>query len=138
MNKLLILALLSGYVMASTSIETCKTFIKQAHVYQETMSHDALSEMTFSFYKDKVVAHCGGITAKETYHKNFFAQEMMKNIVGTQNTCKIAIGMAKEYQNTTKLTSKIIVNAHKENIADNCGTLVAKEAAVFCLYDIGQ
>ena len=140
MKKLLMIALLSGIAMADTKVETCKAFINQAQTYQETMKQDSkentASKMTLAFYKDKVVAHCGNIVAKETYDKNFFANAMMKKTVTTKDNCKLAINMAKEYKNTKTFSSKIIENAHKENIVDNCGTLVSAKSSAFCLFDL--
>lgn len=136
MKKLLMIALLSGIAMASTEVETCKTFINQAKTYQTTMKEDTLSEMTLSFYKDKVVAHCGNIVAKEAYDKNFFANAMMKKTLTTTDNCKVAISMAKEYKNAGTFSSKMIENAHKENIVDNCGTLVSAKSSAFCLFDL--
>ena len=45
--------------------------------------------------------------------------------------------MAHSYAETTD-KSFIITNAHKINVIDNCGTLVAKKSPAFCLYDVAS
>ncbi len=132
MKKILLMALLTTFAMSSTDVNTCKVFINQAHKYQETMKGDVLSKTTLAFYKEKIVAHCGNIVAKKTYEKNFFAKAMMKDTVVTQENCKMAIKIAKNYKENTEFTSNIILDAYKENIVDNCGTLVAVEKPSYC------
>ena len=119
----------------TTNVETCKTFIEKAKTYQSTMKDDKDSKATLAFYKDEVVGQCGNIASKMTYKKNFFASALMKKDVATVNNCKMLIKMAKNYAESTD-QSFIIANAHKVNVVDNCGTLVAKKAPAFCLFDV--
>ena len=141
MKKLIMTALVSALALVNvqandvTSTETCKTYINEAKSFQSTMKSDKVSEATFAFYKDNVVAHCGNIASKMSYQKDFFAQALMKNDSTTVSSCKTAIKMAKSYDNTAD-KSDFIAQAHKINVADNCGTLVAKKAPSFCLFDV--
>ena len=137
-NRLLIaIALTLGFVNlhAQSDVEVCKTYINEAKTFQETMHKDNVSDATFAFYKDKVVAYCGNIASKMPYEKNFFANELMKKDTTTVSNCKLAINMAKAYDESGHV-SPFIAHAHKVNIADNCGTLVAKKAPAFCLFDV--
>ncbi len=129
-----IIALTNTQAKDTTSIEACKTYINEAKSFQETMKSDTISEATFAFYKDNVVAHCGNIAAKMPYKKDFFAHQLMKQENSTVNNCKTAIKMAHLYDNKADKIA-FMTNAHKINITDNCGTLVAKKAPVFCLFD---
>lgn len=119
----------------TTNVEMCKTFIKKAKDYQATINNDELSKATLAFYKDEVVGQCGNIASKMTYKKNFFATQLMKKDIATVNNCKLSIKMAKSYDETTD-KSFIVSHAHKVNIVDNCGTLMAKKAPAFCLFDV--
>lgn len=118
-----------------TNVETCKTYITEAKSFQATMDTNKVSKATLAFYKDKVLAHCGNIASKMPYEKNFFANTLMKKDTTTVSNCKLAIKMAKDYDKSES-TSPFIANAHKVNIADNCGTLVAKKIPAFCLFDV--
>lgn len=141
MKNLIITILVSAVALVNVqakdvaSIEACKTYIKEAQNYQSTMKSGYISEATFAFYKDKVVSHCGNIAAKMPYQKNYFAQALMKKNRTSVHSCKTAIKMAQSYDNSTN-KSAFITHAHKTNIADNCGTLVAKKAPSFCLFDV--
>lgn len=42
----------------------CKTSIRDAHQYQETMNKSKFDKETFDTYKAKIVAHCGAVIAK--------------------------------------------------------------------------
>jgi len=129
-----IIALTNVQAKDKSSIEACKTYINEAKSFQSTMKSDKISEATFAFYKDNVVAHCGNIAAKMPYKKDFFALQLMKKDRATVNNCKTAIKMAHTYDNKADKIA-FISNAHKINITDNCGTLVAKKAPAFCLFD---
>ena len=118
-----------------TNIEACKAYIAEAKSFQSTMKHNKISDATMAFYKDEVVTFCGNVASKMPYKENFFALELMKKDTTTVSNCKLAINMAKSY-NESGHTSPFISNAHKVNIADNCGTLVAKKAPAFCLFDM--
>ena len=143
MKKIIMTALVSALALINvqakdlTSIEACKTYINEAKSYQATMKSDKVSEATLAFYKDNVVAHCGNIAAKMPYKKDFFAQALMKKEEATVSNCKIAIKMAQSYDNSAD-KSPYITNAHKINIVDNCGTLVARKAPSFCLVDVAD
>ncbi len=139
MKNILILALLATVgllnAQAQDTISECKTYINEAKDFQKTMHKNKVSEATLAFYKDKVVVHCGNITSKMPYEKNFFANVLMKKDITTVSNCKLAIKMAKAYDKSTH-KSPFIANAHKVNMADNCGTLVAKKIPAFCLFDV--
>lgn len=142
MKKILIIAIMSTLALVSvnaevTDVAMCKTFINEAKAYQETMKEDEISKATLAFYKDSVVAQCGNIVAKMPYKKDFFAHALMKKDTVTVNNCKLSIKMAQSYAQSTE-KSFIITNAHKINVIDNCGTLVAKKAPAFCLYDVAS
>ena len=140
MKKILIMALVSTLALINvqaeeTNIEVCKTYINEAKNFQATMETNKVSEATLSFYKDQVVAHCGNIVAKVPYEKNFFAKSLMKKDANTVKSCKMAINMAKSYVESANV-SPFITNAHKINVVDNCGTLVAKKEPAYCFFDV--
>lgn len=141
MKKIIIAALVSTLALINvqaneeTNIEVCKTYINEAKSFQETMETNKVDEATFAFYKDQVVANCGNIASKLPYEKNFFAQALMKKDTATVNNCKTAIAMAKSYVENDN-SSPFIANAHRINVTDNCGTLVAKKAPEFCFFDV--
>jgi len=140
MKKIIMIALISTLALTTiqaqdTNIDACKTYINEAKSFQSTMDTSKVSVATFAFYKDKVVAHCGNIAAKVPYERNFFANALMKKDTTTVSNCKLAIKMAKSYVDNDSTTA-FMVNAHKVNVADNCGTLVAKKAPAFCLFDV--
>ena len=140
MKKLLMIALIATLGLTNiqakeTSIEACKTYINEAKSFQSTMDTSKVAQATFAFYKDQVVANCAGIASKSTYKKDFFSLSFMKKDTTTVANCKLAIDMAKTYV-AGKDTSDFIANAHKVNVTDNCGTLVAKKAPAFCLFDL--
>ncbi|MCF6184829.1 MAG: hypothetical protein L3J56_09455 [Bacteroidales bacterium] len=122
-------------IQAQDEIETCKTYISEAKSFQDTMHKDKVSDATLAFYKDKVVAYCGNIASKMPFEKKFFANTLMKKDTTTVSNCKLAIEMAHAYDEGEH-TSPFIANAHKVNMADNCGTLVAKKVPAFCLFDV--
>lgn len=140
MKKIIIAALVSTLAFINvqaeeTNIEICKTYINEAKSFQSTMETNKVDEATFAFYKDKVVAHCGSIVSKAPYKKDFFAQTLMKKDRATVNNCKTAIAMAHSYIENDN-SSPFIASAHKINVIDNCGTLVAKKAPAFCSFDV--
>jgi len=129
-----ILALTSAQAEKS-NVEMCKTYIKEAKNFQATKETNIVSEGTMAFYKDKVAAHCGNIVAKAPFKKDFYAKAFMKKDTATLTSCKLAIKMAKTYAATENVTP-FITHAHKINVTDNCGTLVAKKAPANCLFDV--
>jgi hypothetical protein len=98
------------------------------------MDNSKVSEATLAFYKDEVVVFCGDIASKIPYKKDFFAKQIMKNDTTTVSNCKVSISMAKSYAHSSD-TTEFMTNAHKVNVVDNCGTLVAKKVSAFCLFD---
>ena len=123
-------------VQAETSnVEMCKAFIQKAKSYQSTMKQDDISRATLAFYKDEVVGHCGNIASKMPYDQNFFAKALMKEEKASVYHCKMSIDIAKSYEES-KEKSMIIANAHKVNVIDNCGTLMAKKAPLFCPFEV--
>ena len=139
MKKILIMAIMSTLAMvnvqAASNVETCKAFIKEAKSYQSTMNANNVSQATLAFYKDSVVSHCGNIAAKMSFEKNYFVTELMKSENKNVYNCKTSIKMAQAYAETAN-KSFLITEAHKVNVSDNCGTLVAKKAPAFCLFDV--
>ena len=86
MKKLLLLALASAFAMGgdftavqSENTRLCKAYIKKAHAYTETMRSDELAQATLDVYKDRVVAHCGAVTAKQPMNP-FAAKFVLKNV----------------------------------------------------------
>ena len=143
MKKLIITALVATLALINvqakdlSNVEACKTYINEAKSYQETMKSDKVSEATLAFYKDNVVSHCGSIAAKVPYKKDFFAQAFMKKETASVNNCKMAINMAKSYKNISD-RSDFIAQAHRVNVVDNCGTLVARKAPSHCQFDVAD
>jgi len=135
MTALLAVMALTSVQAKDTNIEACKTYISEANSFQASMDTKKVSEATFAFYKDKVVAHCGNIASKMPFEKNYFANVLMKKDTTTVSNCKLSIKMAKAY-NESGEKSAFIASAHKVNIMDNCGTLVAKKVPAFCLFDV--
>ncbi len=84
MKKLLLLALMSVFAVSSftnmnpfntkielndvdtkrTDVELCKTSIKYAHAYKDTMANDEAAKTALNYYKKDVVANCGTISAR--------------------------------------------------------------------------
>ncbi len=46
-----------------TDIELCKTSIKYAHAFKDTMDKDNVDQVALSYYKKDVVENCGTISA---------------------------------------------------------------------------
>jgi len=140
MKNILIMAMMTilatlNLQAENSNVESCKAFIKEAQSYQSTMKQDNISKATLAFYKDEVVGHCGSIASKMPYDKNYFANALTKKQNESVFTCKKSIEMAKTYAQTAN-KSFLVTQAHKENVISNCGTLVAKKASAFCLFDI--
>ena len=140
MKKLLLILLLSTFAMSETVesklgkyTKICKSYIEEAKAFQSTMTNDELSKQTFEFYKNKVRIHCGTIAAKPKFEKKSFTELMMKSEVKDKEACKLSIDMASKYSKA-KNQSSLMIAAHKENIAEKCGTIVAAHVSGFCLY----
>ena len=129
---------LSMTVMATAkegkSIKVCESYIKQTKSFKKTMGNDKVSLETLAFYKEKMLVHCGNIASKRKFEKKSFLKMMMKDGKTTTAECKMAIDMASKYSETPEQEA-LIVAAHKENIVDKCGTLVASHVSSYCLYD---
>jgi len=141
MKKLLLIALLSTFAMSEVAqtrlgkyTQICKSYIDEAKAFQETMGDDEISKKTFEFYKDKVRIHCGTIASKTKFEKKSFVKLMVKENVEDKEACKLSIDMASKYSKG-KSQSSLLIAAHKENIADKCGSIVAAHVSGFCLYD---
>jgi hypothetical protein len=141
MKKLLLIALLSTFAMSEVVesklgkyTKICKSYITEAKAYKATMANDELSKQTFEFYKNKVIIHCGTIAAKPKFEKKSFAELMMKSNVKDKEACKLSIDMASKYSKGDTQSS-LMIAAHKENIADKCGSLVAAHVSGYCLHD---
>ena len=140
MKKLAIIVLLCTFGISQAtannqdkSLKVCQSYIAEAQTFKKTMGEDAMSHATLNFYKEKMLVHCGRIVAKTKFEKKSFSAMMMKNEINTKKDCRQAIDMAGVYsKNATQ--SEIIVAAHKENIADKCGTLVAGHVSSYCLF----
>ena len=141
MKKLIIAAIVSTLALINVqandkmNIAECKIYINEAKSFQETMGTNKVDQATFAFYKDQVVANCGNLASQAPYEKNFFAKALIKKDNATVSNCKTAIAMAHSYAENDN-SSPFIANAHKVNIVDNCGTLVAKKAPEFCFFDV--
>jgi hypothetical protein len=115
------------------SIEVCKSYISQVKEFKATMGNDKLAQETLNFYKNKMQVHCGDLSSKTKFERKSFVELMMKDEKTTTAECKQSIEMASKYSET-KNQSALIVAAHKENIVDNCGSLVASHVSAYCLY----
>jgi len=140
MNKLIIVALLSTFSMAEVATTTkvksssiCESYINQTKAFEKTMKQDEVSKKTLEFYKEKMLVHCGSLTAKMKFEKKSFVEMMMKSDKATVPECRMAIDMAAAYSKN-KEQSEVLVAAHRENIADNCGSIVASHVSAYCLY----
>jgi len=140
MKKLLLIALLSTFAMSEVAqtrlgkyTQICKSYIDEAKAFQETMGTDEISKQTFEFYKDKVRIHCGTIASKTKFEKKSFVKLMVKENVEDKEACKLSIDMASKYSKG-KNQSSLLIAAHKENIVDKCGSIVAAHVSGFCLY----
>lgn len=138
MKILLTLVLITSFAISAEkkkeNIEVCKTYIDQAQKFKKSMGDDELSKQTLEFYKEKMYVHCGSVTAKTKFERKSFVKMMMKEDKTTTVACKKSIKMASNYSQS-KEQSSLIIAAHKENIVDNCGALVASHVSSYCLYD---
>jgi len=142
MKKIITVAIASIMAMVNlqaetSNVEMCKTFIKEAKQYQDTMKNDKMSNATLAFYKAKVVSHCGAIVAKVQYEENFLSKLIGKDTLASVDSCKVSIAIAKTYVASDAHNFKVL-EAYKENVVDNCGTLVSKKAPAFCLFDLAS
>lgn len=139
MKKLILLALTSVFAMSGdfTSFNVvnsenenkrlCKAFIKKAHSYKETMRSDELAQATLDVYKDRILTHCGAVTAKQPIEP-FAAKFVLKNVeakIKNVEICKAAIETAQTY-NDTKNKDEATLNSYKKDVVANCGIISAK------------
>jgi len=131
MKKLLLLAIATAFAIGgdftSENTRLCKAYIKQAHAYTETMRSDELAQATLDVYKDKVVAHCGAVTAKQPMNP-FAAKFVLKSVedkIKNVEVCKTSIETAKKYQEMEN-ADEATLNSYKNDVVANCGTLTAK------------
>jgi len=131
---LTVLLMMTTFAIADKgSIKVCKAYIEQVKEFKANMSDDKLSQDTLNFYKEKMLVHCGNLASKKKFEKKEFAEMMAKDSNKTTAECREAIEMASKYSEG-KGQSSLIVAAHKENIADNCGSLMASHVSAYCLY----
>jgi len=141
MKKLIMITLVGALSMTVTatakegkSFKVCQSYIEQTKAFKKTMGDDKVSLETLAFYKEKMLVHCGNIVSKTKFEKKSFSKMMMKNEKTTTAECRMAIDMASKYSEAPNQAA-LIVAAHKENIVDKCGTLVASHISSYCLYD---
>jgi len=139
MKKLILLALTSVFAMSGDlttfkSVNTesenkrlCKVFIEKAHSYKETMRSDELAQATLDSYKDKVVTHCGAVSAKQPMNP-FAAKFVLKNVeakIHNVELCKTSIKAANKYKDM-KNKDEATLDSYKNDVVANCGTISAK------------
>jgi hypothetical protein len=139
MKKLILLALTSVFAMSGdfTSFKNvnsenenkrlCKVFIKKAHSYKETMRSDELAQATLDSYKDRVVTHCGAVTAKQPMNP-FAAKIVLKNVESKMQNielCKTSIKTAQTYKDKMK-KDEATLDSYKKDVVANCGAISAK------------
>ena len=56
---------LSDLETKRANIELCKTSIKYAHAYKDTMGAEQIAQAALDYYKKDVVASCGTISAAQ-------------------------------------------------------------------------
>ena len=134
MKKLLLIAITTVFAFAGDytgeNTKLCKAYIKKAHAYTETMRSDELAKATLDVYKDKVVAHCGAVSAKQPLNP-FAAKFVLKSVedkIKNVEICKTAIETAKAYQDV-KDADEATLNSYKKDVVANCGTITAKVEA---------
>ena len=131
MKKLLLLAIATAFAMggdfAGENTRLCKAYIKKAHAYTETMRSDELASATLDVYKDKIVAHCGAVSAKQPMDP-FAAKFVLKNVedkIKNVEMCKTAIETAKAYQDIEN-ADEATLDSYKNDVVANCGIISAK------------
>lgn len=142
MKKLILLALTTVFAMSgdltsfnivntkSENKRLCKVFIEKAHTYQDTMRSDELAKATLDSYKEKVVAHCGAVSAKQPMNP-FAAKIVLKNVEARINNvelCKTSIKTAQKYKDRMGKdeASKEMLDSYKKDVVSNCETISAK------------
>ena len=131
MKKLLLLAIATVFAMGgdytSENTRLCKAYIKKAHAYTETMRSDELAQATLEVYKDKVVAHCGAVSAKQPMDP-FAAKFVLKSVedkIKNVEMCKTAIDVAQTYEEMGN-KDEATMDSYKKDVVANCGIISAK------------
>ena len=131
MKKLLLLAVATVFAMggdyAAENKRLCKAYINKAHAYTETMRSDDLAQATLDVYKDKVVAHCGAVSAKQPMDP-FAAKFVLKNVedkIKNVEMCKTAIDVAQTYEEMSN-QDEAVLDSYKKDVVANCGIIAAK------------
>lgn len=132
----ILIAMIQNISAKDNNLEMCKAFIEQGKAYKNTLNKEQSNDATLAFYKEKIVAHCGTVMAKVQYQRDFFPNLMVKNTGETVEGCKTSIKIAKNYAKNA--SNENMLTAYKENIIDNCGTLVAYTKPAFCLFDVAK
>jgi len=94
------------------------------------MRSDELAQATLDVYKDKVVAHCGAVSAKQPMNP-FAAKFVLKSVedkIKNVEICKTAIETAQAYQDM-KNADEATLDSYKKDVVANCGTITAKVEA---------
>ena len=111
----------------SENTRLCKAYIKKAHAYTETMRSDELAQATLEVYKDKVVAHCGAVSAKQPMDP-FAAKFVLKSVedkIKNVEMCKTAIDVAQTYEEMGN-KDEATMDSYKKDVVANCGIVSAK------------
>jgi len=131
MKKLLLLAIATAFAMGgdftSENTRLCKAYIKKAHTYTDTMRSDELAQATLDVYKDKVVAHCGAVTANQPVNP-FAAKFVLKDVeakIKNVEMCKTAIDVAQTYEDISNI-DEATLDSYKKDVVANCGIISAK------------
>jgi hypothetical protein len=91
------------------------------------MRSDKLAQATLDVYKDKVVTHCGAVTANQPMNP-FAANIVLKNVeakIKNVELCKTAIETAKAYDNVEN-KDEATFDSYKNDVVANCGIISAK------------
>jgi hypothetical protein len=132
----ILIAMIQNISAKENNLEMCKGFIEQAKAYKDTLKNEKSGDATLAFHKENIVTHCGTVVAKVQYKRDFFPNLMVKDAEATVEGCKTSIKIASNYKNDA--SNKEMLEAYKENILDNCGTLVAYTKPAFCLFDVAK
>ena len=131
MKKLLLLAIASVFAFGgdytAENTRLCKAYINKAHTYTESMRSDELAEATLDVYRDKVVAHCGAVSAKQPMDPCAakFVLKGVEDKIKNVEMCKTAIDVAQTYEDIAN-KDEATINSYKKDVVANCGIISAK------------
>jgi len=141
-NIILLLALMSTYAMSGFTSGTtmpsntkenedkklCKVYIEKAHSYKETMRSDTFAQATLNSYKARVVSHCGAVNKKAQNMPYFVFDTEIKVTSDGKALCNASIEKENNYKTiaTKDEISKERLDSYKEDVVENCGSLMAK------------